>query len=170
LWTPCIAAQILRGQGGDIVMAVPARKFEMEDSVEERIARLEATTEHIQSDVSEIKEGLKRLDAKLDENYQRLDAKLDESTKRFDAKLDESTKRFDAKLDESTKRLDAKLDESTKRLDAKLDESTKRLDTKLDALKDAFASLRIGRALDKVWALLAMAALLGVMARGFKWI
>jgi uncharacterized coiled-coil protein SlyX len=37
-------------------------------------------------------------------------------------------------------------------------------------IRDSFESLKVGRALDKVWALLLAAALLGVMARGFKWI
>ena len=96
-------------------MAATARKFEMEDPVEARIARLESTTEHIQSDVAEIKKNLKSLDEKVDENYKCLDAKL-------------------------------------------------------DTLKEAFASLNVARAMDKVWALLTIAALLSVMARGFKWI
>lgn len=33
-----------------------------------------------------------------------------------------------------------------------------------------FAKLNMSRALDKVWWLLGMATVLGVMARGFKWI
>ena len=37
-------------------------------------------------------------------------------------------------------------------------------------IRDSFESLKVGRVLDKVWALLTAAALLGVMARGFKWI
>ena len=49
-----------------------------------------------------------------------------------------------------------------------------KLDTKLDALQKeiqkSFESIRVGRVLDRVWTLLAMAALLGVIARGFKWI
>ncbi|MEJ1965146.1 MAG: hypothetical protein WDO56_27855 [Gammaproteobacteria bacterium] len=35
---------------------------------------------------------------------------------------------------------------------------------------DSFKKLNAGRALDKVWALLTVAAVLGVMARGFHWI
>jgi hypothetical protein len=50
----------------------------------------------------------------------------------------------------------------------------KELNTKLDAkfelIQRSFESMRIGRALDRVWLLLSMGAMLGVMARGFKWI
>lgn len=37
-------------------------------------------------------------------------------------------------------------------------------------VEKSFAALKIGRALDRVWWLLKCAAMLGVMARGFKWI
>ena len=49
-----------------------------------------------------------------------------------------------------------------------------KIDAKFEALQKeiqrSFESIRIGRVLDRVWTLLAMGALLGVMARGFKWI
>lgn len=47
-------------------MSMPLRKFEPEKQVEQRIARLEAHTEHIQSDVTEVKIDLRRLAAKVD--------------------------------------------------------------------------------------------------------
>ena len=47
-------------------MALPALKTELENGMEERIARLEVKVEHIQSDVSEIKADIRRLDAKID--------------------------------------------------------------------------------------------------------
>jgi hypothetical protein len=37
-------------------------------------------------------------------------------------------------------------------------------------MEKLFAELKIGRALDRVWWLLMCGTLLGVMARGFKWI
>jgi uncharacterized protein YlxW (UPF0749 family) len=57
----------------------------------------------------------------------------------------------------------------------------RKINDKLDALKDVladfkaetkerFANLNTSRALDRVWWLLIAATLLGVMARGFKWI
>jgi hypothetical protein len=85
-------------------MSIPARKPQPEVIVEERMARLEVTVEHIQSDVTEIKANLSRLDSKI------------------------------------------------------------------DAVKDSVEALKRGRLEDKLWALLAMATLLGVMARGFHWI
>lgn len=45
-----------------------------------------------------------------------------------------------------------------------------RLDEKFAELQKAVESMKIGRVWDRVWMLLAMSALLGVMARGFKWI
>jgi len=96
-------------------MALPAKKIQAEESVESRIARLEATTEHIQSDVKELRQDVKDIRQDL-----------------------------------------------------------KGLNEKLDALQKeilkSFESMRIGRVLDRVWTLLAMGALLGVIARGFKWI
>lgn len=89
-------------------MALPARKITAEESMEARIARLEATTAHIQSDVQGLRQEMKELNTKLD--------------------------------------------------------------TKFEQIQKSFESLRIGRVLDRVWMLLSMGAMLGVMARGFKWI
>lgn len=47
-------------------MSMPMRKVEPENPVEQRVARLEAHTEHIQSDVTEVKIDLRRLGAKVD--------------------------------------------------------------------------------------------------------
>jgi hypothetical protein len=44
------------------------------------------------------------------------------------------------------------------------------LSTKIDSVVQSIAELRIGRALDRVWWLLMSGALLGIMARAFKWI
>ena len=57
----------------------------------------------------------------------------------------------------------------------------RRLNEKVDSLKDflsnfqlavekSLAELRSARAMDRVWWLLMCAALLGVMAKGFKWL
>jgi hypothetical protein len=47
-------------------MALPALKFELENPVEERVARLDVNVEHIQSDVSEMKIDVRRLNDKID--------------------------------------------------------------------------------------------------------
>jgi len=96
-------------------MALAARKIEAEESMETRIARLEATTEHIQSDVQDLRLDMKEFRKETKELIEKLDAKFDQ-------------------------------------------------------LQKSFASMKIERVWDRVWMLLAMGALLGVMARGFKWI
>lgn len=107
-------------------MAVPARKFEVEITMQDRIAWLEEKTDHMRSDIADIKTDIRRMDAK-----------------------------FDGKIDALKGNIDT-LKETV---------NAHRVET-----KDAFAKLQVGRALDKVWALLAIGVLLGVMARGFNWI
>jgi len=96
-------------------MSLAARKFEVKIPMEERIARLEAHTEHLQED--------------------------------------------------------------TRRIDYKLDALAAQVDTLKDSLvafqletQANFAKLMSGRWSDKVWWLVIAGAVLGVMARGFKWI
>jgi hypothetical protein len=72
------------------------------------------------------------------------------------------------------RRLNDKIDGVEQRLTGKIDEVDRRLTDKIASLtlsmEKSFAELKIGRALDRVWWLLMSAALLAVMARGFKWI
>jgi DNA anti-recombination protein RmuC len=59
--------------------------------MDERTARLEAHAEHIQSDITEIKGDLRRLDGKIDAKGDKIDATLDalrESMKELNDKLD----------------------------------------------------------------------------------
>jgi len=53
-------------------MATPARKFESEDPVEERLARLEEKADHTRADISDLKIELRRTNDKVDT----LDGKL----------------------------------------------------------------------------------------------
>ena len=83
------------------------------------------------------------------------------------------------------------MDEQIARLEEKVDrlqddttdlkDDARRVDGKIDAVRDSVAALRIemkdavsavniGRFKDKVWWLLIAAALLSVMAHGFKWL
>jgi predicted nuclease with TOPRIM domain len=87
--------------------------------MEERIARLEAHTSHLQEDV-------RRIDQKIDALAEKLDTLKDAVANKFD--------------------------ELTSALNA----------FKLETTKARWA--------DRVWWLLISAALLGVMARGFKWV
>jgi SMC interacting uncharacterized protein involved in chromosome segregation len=74
--------------------------------------------------------------------------------------------RIEGKVD----KLDEKLDAKVGKLDEKIDAQNKRHEAfRLDVM-NKFAQMAKGRMADKVWLLLIAAALLGVMARGFKWI
>ena len=132
-------------------MAMPARKLEWETPVEDRLGKIEAHIEHMRSDISDLKVDVRRLNEKVDE----------------------VDKRLGGKIDDVDKRLGEKIDEVDKRLGGKIDEVDKRLTGKLDGLKDSmekeFRTLDRERLYDRVWFLLIAAAILGVMAHGFKW-
>jgi predicted nucleic acid-binding Zn-ribbon protein len=74
----------------------------------------------------------------------------------------------DIKID--VRRLNDKIDGINKDLSGKIDGVYKDLSGKIDTVIQAIAELKIGRALDRVWWLLMSGALLGIMARAFKWI
>ncbi len=57
-----------------------------------------------------------------------------------------------------------------RRLNDKVDGVDKTLSAKIDGVLQSISELKIGRALDRVWWLLMSGALLGIMARAFKWI
>jgi chromosome segregation ATPase len=120
--------------------------------------------------------------AAIDRRFDVVDSKFEAVDKRFDvvdSKFEAVDKRFDA-VDKKFEAVDKKFDAVDKKFDAVdrrfegVDRKLESLDNKLTAFRDeivgALNKINVGRALDKVWALLAMAALLGVMARGFKWI
>jgi len=162
-------------------MAMPALKLELESPVEERVAILEANVGHIRSDISDMKVDLRRLNDKVDGVDQKLTAKMDSVDQRLITRIDGVEQRLTAKIDAVDEKLTAKIDAVDAKLTAKIDAVDQRLSGKIDSLKDtvaslaltferSFAALRIGRALDRVWWLLMSAALLGIMARAFKWI
>ena len=70
-------------------MAMPAVKYEPEDPLEDRVARLEVNVEHIQKDVSEMKAGIRRL-TKIDVVDQKLTAKIEAVDQRPTGKIDSS--------------------------------------------------------------------------------
>jgi len=77
--------------------------------------------------------------------------------------------------------LTGKIDAVDRSLTGKIDVMDQRVSGRIDGVKDSvtslaltmeksFAALKIGRAFDRVWWLLMSGALLGIMARAFKWI
>jgi hypothetical protein len=58
-------------------MVRPAVKFQLEDPMEERVAKLKANIEHIRSDVSDIKTDVRRLNDKIDGVNKDLSGKID---------------------------------------------------------------------------------------------
>ena len=129
-------------------MAVPALMFESENPVEERVAVLEANVEHIRSDISDIKVDIRRLNDKIDD----VDHKLSD------------------KIDAVDQKLTNKIDAVDQRLTGKIDGVDQKFTGKFDSIAQAISDLKIGHAHDRVWWLLMSAALLGIMARAFKWI
>jgi hypothetical protein len=154
-------------------VAMPALKFEPEAPVEERAVMLEADVKHIRSDVADLKVDGRRLNDKVDGLGQQLGAKIEEVDRRLGGKIDA----LNDKIDAVDQRLGGKIDA----LNGKIDAVDQRLSGRIDSVKDSvanlalameksFAEMKVGRALDRVWWLLMSAALLGIMARAFKWI
>jgi outer membrane murein-binding lipoprotein Lpp len=75
-----------------------------------------------------------------------------------------------ADLKVTVRRLDEKIDAVDQKLSAKIDAVDQKLTSKIDVILEKITGLQVGRALDRVWWLLMSAALLGIMARAFKWI
>jgi chromosome segregation ATPase len=151
-------------------MAMPALKLELESPVEERVAILEANVGHIRSDISDMKVDLRRLNDKVDSVDQRLTAKIDAVDAKLTAKIDAVDAKLTAKIDAVDAKLTAKIDAVDQRLSGKIDSLKDTVASLAITVERSFAALRIGRALDRVWWLLMSAALLGIMARAFKWI
>ena len=64
----------------------------------------------------------------------------------------------------------AELKTDVRRMNDKIDSVDQRLTSKIDSVLQAVADLKVGRAFDRVWWFLMSGALLGVMARAFKWL
>jgi hypothetical protein len=131
-------------------MAMPALMFELETPLEERVARLEANVEH-QKDVSDMKIDIRRLGDKLDSIDQKLSAKIDSVDQKLSPKI------------ESVK-------DSVTTLAINMEKSFANVEKRFTDVEKSFAVLHAARAFDRVWGLLMSGALLGVMARAFKWI
>jgi phage shock protein A len=139
-------------------MALPALQFGLERPLEERVARLEANVEHIQKDVSDVKIDLRRLNDKIDSVDQKLSAKIDSVDQKLSAKID------------SVKDSVAALAINMERSFANVEKRFTEFERRFTDFEKSFAALHSARAFDRVWWLLMSGALLGVMARAFKWI
>jgi predicted nucleic acid-binding Zn-ribbon protein len=136
-------------------MAMPAVKFEPEDPVEDRVARLEVNVEHIQKDVSEMKVDIRRLNDKIDGIDEKLTAKIDAVDEKLTAKIDGVDQRLTGKIDS--------LKDTLTMLAINMEKG-------FAAVEKSMGELRTARGFDRVWHLLTIAGILSVMARAFKWI
>ena len=118
------------------------------------VAKLETNVEHIREDVSEIK-------VELRGTNQRIDALSEKMDKRFDALIGDTNRRFE--------KVDARFDAAKAYMDTRFDEQ----DARMDRIEDKVNGILVRLESWKVWALglyfALAAALLGVMAKGFKW-
>ena len=140
------------------------------------VAKLETNVEHIREDVSEIK-------VELRGTNQRIDALSEKMDKRFDALIGDTNRRFekvDARFDAAKAYMDTRFDEQDARMDARFDKQDACMDTRfdkqdarMDRIEDKVNGILVRLESWKVWALglyfALAAALLGVMAKGFKW-
>jgi hypothetical protein len=174
------------------LMALPTRRIEAEIPMDEHTARLEATVNHIQSDVTEMKGDIRRLDSKIDAQRGELSGKIDQQGANLSAKIDQQRVELTTKIDQQGANLSAKIDEQGAGLSAKIDQQRIELTTKMDQQRkelgekiDALATemrqsharlgnvtndVKVWRWVDRTWALIVGGAILGVMARAFKWI
>ncbi len=107
----------------------------------------------------------------------RMEAVRDELARKIESVRDELTGKLDSVRDEVTGRIDSVRDELARRIEAVRDELSRRIDSvgdKIDAVREELYAVKASIASAKIWALslyIALAAaLLLVMARGFKWL
>lgn len=75
----------------------------------ERVGQLEGRMLEQSQGISELKDSVAGLDAKLTDSVARLDAKLTDSVVRLDTKISDTEARLDAKISDSVARLDDKI-------------------------------------------------------------
>jgi len=162
------------------MMDVPARVLEREKPVEERIARLETKVDHIQSDMADMKLDIRSLQEKIDKTGESLTQKIDAMDQKLSQKIDAVDQKLAARIDGVVARIDAvdqkltaRIDGVVARIDAVKDSVTDlalSVEQSFRAMERSIGSLQVGRALDRVCWLLMSGALLGIMARAFKWL
>jgi prefoldin subunit 5 len=139
-------------------MTLPALKLEMEITVEESVGRLEANVEHIQKDVGDMKIDIRRLNDKVDSVDAKLLGRIDSLDKRLTDKIDS--------VKDSVTALAINMEKQF----ANVEKQFAQVQQQFAVVEKSFGVLHAARAFDRVWWLLMSAALLGIMARAFKWI
>src|SRR5262249_32519655 len=99
----------------------------------------------------------------------RLDGKIDSAIDRLGSKIDVAVNRLDGKIDTATSKLDQKLDGGLASVNAKLDALGKSLNAHQLEVSDLAKQFVKARGVDRVWWLVIVGAVLGVMARALKW-
>ena len=80
--------------------------------------------------------------------------------------LREDFRRVENKVD----RLESKVDSKLEKLEARFSRLEEKMESQFAAIGAKLQALQTSRIADRVWQLLINAAMLGVMARGFRWI
>jgi hypothetical protein len=81
----------------DFVMNA-SRQDRSENTVEQRLTRLETHVEHIFRYLADLKAGLERLEAKINDRFNKMEAKYDDRFGRMEAKYDDRFDKMDARL------------------------------------------------------------------------
>ena len=82
----------------------------------------------------------------------------------------EHTRSDIAEMKTDLRRLNDKIEDVDKRLGAKCDSLKDQIASLALAMEKGFGDLRTKRAWDRVWWMVIAGSVLGVLARGFKWI
>jgi chromosome segregation ATPase len=149
---------------------MPALKIEPESFVEERVAVLEANIEYIRSDISDMKTEMRRLNDKIDAVDQKLTGKIESVDQKLSARIESLDQKLSARIEGLDQKFTAKIKALDQKFTEKCDAVRDGLATLTLSMEKSFSELKVGRAIDRVWWLLNSAALLGIMARAFKWI
>jgi chromosome segregation ATPase len=168
----------IRSDISDVKIDLRRLNDKVESIDQKLITRIDGVDEKLTTKIDGVEQ---RLSAKIDGVDEKLTTKIDGVEQRLSAKIDGVDEKLTTRIDGVEQRLSTKIDSVDEKLTSKIDSVDQRLSGKADALKDSvaslaltversFASLKIGRALDRVWWLLMSGAMLGIMARAFKWI
>jgi chromosome segregation ATPase len=128
----------------------------------ERLESLKTTAEKIDQKTEAL-----RSETRADAN--RLDGKIDGAAGRLGTKIDDGVNRLDSKIDTAASKLDQKVDGGLASVNAKLDALGKSLNAHQLAVSDLAKQFIKARGVDRVWWLVIVGAVLGVMARALKW-